>query len=112
MREREERGDESAVKERRDRERRRREIGVKRERRETYFRIKIMVGCIGKHYRHPWASVKSRASVVNGFLWFFFRFSLNIGKGIGYRESVASASSEYYVGVRTPAATGNNCLYL
>jgi hypothetical protein len=46
MREREERGDESAVKKRRDRERRRREIGVKRERRETYFRIKIMVGCL------------------------------------------------------------------
>jgi hypothetical protein len=46
MREREERGDESAVKKRRDGERRRREIGVKRERRETYFRIKIMVGCL------------------------------------------------------------------
>jgi hypothetical protein len=47
---------------------------VKRERRETYFRIKIMVGCIGKYYRHPWASVKSRAYVVNGFLCFFLDF--------------------------------------
>jgi hypothetical protein len=77
LHEREERGDESAVKKRRDGERRRREIGVKRERRETYFRIKIMVGVynvsqyIGKHCRHPWASVKNRASAVKGFLWFF-----------------------------------------
>jgi hypothetical protein len=30
----------------RERERRRREKGVKRERRETYFSIKIMVGCL------------------------------------------------------------------
>jgi hypothetical protein len=65
------------MKKRRDRQRRRMEIGVKHERRETYFRIKIMVGClqcfqyIGKHCRHPWASIKNKASVVKGFLYFF-----------------------------------------
>jgi hypothetical protein len=28
---------------------------------------------------------------VGAFLWFFFRFSLNIGKGMGFRVSAASA---------------------
>jgi hypothetical protein len=49
-----------------------------------------VLGNIGKHCRHPWASVKNRTSAVKGFLWFFLRFSLNIGNGMGYRESVAS----------------------